>query len=70
MKILKGNLLQLPFPDLSSDDDLMLTDLVKQVRSGVPAAETKINDLIYQIYELDQEEISRVEKELYGTATR
>lgn len=70
VKILKGNLLQLPFPDLSSDDDLMLTDLVKQVRSGVPAAETKINDLIYQIYELDQEEISRVEKELYGTATR
>lgn len=70
VKVLKGNLLQLPFPDLSSDVDRELTELVKEVRSGVHSAAIEINEMIYQVYELSEEEISRVEKELHGTATR
>lgn len=70
VKILKGNLLQLPFPEISSDINEKLTELVHETRRGSQSAEREIEQIIFQFFDLSETEISRVEEELRGTVTR
>lgn len=60
IKILKGNLSALPFPKISAEQDQQLSAFVNQAMSGDISAEEKINELIFTLYELNQEEIALV----------
>ena len=50
IKILKGNLLELPFPAISPETDKKLTELVDEVLKGNKEAENTINELIYNVF--------------------
>ena len=61
LKILKGNLLTLPFPKISAKQDKEFTSLVDQALSGDGKALKEIDELIFALYELNQEEIRMIE---------
>ena len=58
LKILKGNLSALPFPQITAEEDAQLTDLVERALSGDKEAPLEIDSLIYSLYQLDSEEVS------------
>lgn len=53
IKILKGNLMELPFPEISAETDKKLTRLVDDVLSGDKNALKNINDLVCKIFEIN-----------------
>ena len=52
IKILKGNLMELPFPSISYETDKKLTELVDEVLKGNKEAKNSINELIYNVFEI------------------
>ena len=60
LKILKGNLCTLPFPKIDDKTDKTLGALVDRAVSGDVSAEEEINELVFSLYELNQEEIELI----------
>ena len=60
LKILKGNLSALPFPKIDDKTDKTLGALVDRALSGDVSAEEEINELVFSLYELNQEEIELI----------
>jgi hypothetical protein len=56
IKILKGNLSALPFPKISLEQDRQLTALVDRALHGDFSAQTEIDDLIFELYQIEKEE--------------
>ena len=56
LKILKGNLSALPFPEITPDDNKRLTALVDRALKGDAAAPLEIDTMINSLYELDDRE--------------
>ena len=57
LKILKGNLSALPFPRITPETNRQLTALVDEALKGDVKAVTRIDELIFSLYQLDLEEI-------------
>ena len=57
VKILKGNLIELPFPMISKEEDSVFEELVDSVLSGDKSAITEIDNSIFQFYHLSEEQI-------------
>ncbi len=57
LKILKGNLLALPFPKISAKRDEQFEALVNRVLKGDANAQTEIDALVYSMYQFEREEI-------------
>jgi tRNA1(Val) A37 N6-methylase TrmN6 len=70
IKILKGNLLQLPFPVIPPAFDQTLAHLADRVLSGEAGAAEKIQAELFRFYHLTETEISRIRKVVYGKADR
>ncbi|MDD6489785.1 MAG: N-6 DNA methylase [Clostridia bacterium] len=69
VKILKGNLMELPFPEISPEQDFIISDIVDDVLSG----KNRINDLqqqIYNIFNIKEKEVEHIRRTLYGTADK
>lgn len=64
IKILKGNLEKLPFPVITSEENIELEHLCDQVLSGDDEKKDEINEKIYSIFELNKKEAEYVEKAL------
>lgn len=67
IKILKGNLLELPFPDISSSDNDAVTLLVNDVLSGNADAENDIDKYIFSLYNLSNTQITHIRSVINGT---
>jgi predicted RNA methylase len=67
IKILKGNLLQLPFPEIDSKTDKIISSMVDEVISG-KTDDKKLQDFVYDYYKISADEIKCIKKEVYGTA--
>lgn len=52
IKILKGNLMELPFPEISPETDKKLTQLVDEVLKGDKDAVKEIDTIIYDLFSL------------------
>jgi len=52
IKILKGNLLELPFPEISPETDKKLTELVDEILKGNKEAVNDIDDLICSLFSI------------------
>ena len=52
IKILKGNLMELPFPEISPETDKKLTELVDEVLKGNKEALNDIDTLIYSLFSI------------------
>ncbi len=60
LKILKGNLLTLPFPKITPEQDKELTALVDRALNGDVEAPAEIDTMIYSLFELDEKEIELI----------
>lgn len=64
-KILKGNLLRLPFPLISKEQDSFLVNLVERILDGVQLS-PQIDDAVFNIFGLSQLERERVMGVVHG----
>ena len=60
LKILKGNLSSLPFPKITVEQDQQFTELVDKVLGGDTSAQEKIDEMIFGLYELNNDEIDSI----------
>jgi predicted RNA methylase len=60
LKILKGNLMALPFPKITPEEDEKLSALVDRALHGDQEAQTEIDAFIFSLFELDTEEIGLI----------
>ena len=63
-KILKGNLVELPFPVLSETRQTEIENLVDEILSGSEDNIEKLESLVYVSFNLDVSEIQHIESEL------
>lgn len=66
VKVLKGNLNELPFPQIREDDNVILTRLVEDVLNGSDVAREKINEYIFSFYGLSDQQIQHVRRVANG----
>lgn len=66
IKILQGNLIELPFPKLSAMEDKTLSALVEDVLNGKTSKVKDIEDYIFFLYGLTREQIVYVRREING----
>lgn len=62
LKILKGNLAALPFPQITSDDDKKLSVLVDYALDGDIKAVEEIDQYVFSLYQFEKEEIEIIMK--------
>ena len=62
LKILKGNLSALPFPKITSETNKQLTTLVDEALQGNTEAMAEIDKKIFDLYQLDKDEIELILK--------
>lgn len=60
VKVLKGNLMELPFPHVSEEIDARLTRLANDVLAGDDAKRDEIDALVFAIYGFGDDEIRRI----------
>ena len=60
LKILKGNLSSLPFPKITVEQDQQFTELVDKVLGGDTSTQEKIDEMIFGLYELNNDEIDSI----------
>ena len=60
LKILKGNLCALPFPNVSRETNQKLSDLVDEALNGNLDATKAIDEVVFSLYQLDEEEIQLI----------
>lgn len=66
VKILKGNLLQLPFPKISTEQDCHISALVDGVMMGCIEDVESLQDEIYSLFHLSDEQIKYIRSVLCG----
>ncbi|MBP5705983.1 MAG: hypothetical protein J6W76_01760, partial [Spirochaetales bacterium] len=59
IKILQGNLLQLPFAVISSETDKMITEMVDDILNGKADRHDEIQKVIYKCYEIEKIRLKR-----------
>ena len=66
IKVLKGNLMTLPFPKLTEQQNEEMAEMVDRVLKGDTLYIENINDYVYPLYGLSSFMINRIKQELYG----
>ncbi len=66
VKILKGNLIELPFPEISATDNERLSSLVDEVLDGNDTKQEEIENYIFSIYGLTEEQITYIRRKVNG----
>lgn len=67
IKILKGNLIELPFPDISVAQDSALSFYVNKVLDGDESYISAIQEEIYKVFDLTESQIMYIRDKLNGT---
>ncbi len=62
IKILKGNLMQLPFPIIDKNENIEIEKMVDEILNGDDEYKKLVNEKIYEIFGIDIEEIEYIEK--------
>lgn len=63
LKVLKGNLMQLPFPEITPEEDEKIRKLTERLMAGDDEAEMWLQEEIYRIFALTEKEIRYIESE-------
>lgn len=66
VKVLKGNLLELPFPQISQEENRTLAGLVERILQGEEEQDAVLQEAIYQIYRFTPEQIACVRRKIKG----
>lgn len=67
IKILKGNLMTLPFPKVSNQQDSDISGLVNRVLKGELYLSDTINDYIYSLYSFSPSIVKKIKTDIYGS---
>ncbi len=70
IKVLKSNLMTLPFPGITTQQDAEISLLVSRVLNGEDLVMDKIEDYIYALYGLPASMVNKIKRELYGNTNR
>ena len=70
VKILKGNLMLLPFPEISPETAMEIDRLVDAILNNGDDCEEMLQKIIYECYQLSKEQILIVERYLYGNTAK
>lgn len=66
VKILKGNLIELQFPEITTEQNNDLTLLVEYVLNGDPSKTALIDEYIFSIYSLSYEQVAYIRRTTNG----
>jgi hypothetical protein len=66
IKILKGNLLQLPFPEIDTKTDMLMTGLVSRVINGEDSYRNELQEIVFGLFNISETEMRHIRKELHG----
>lgn len=66
VKILRGNLEQLPFPAITEEDDRFIESAVQSLIDGREAAHEELQNYLYQLFGLSDAQRKHIQKRLYG----
>lgn len=66
IKVLKSNLIELPFPKISIQQDRVITDYVDLILQGDTQISKKLNEYIFSLYDLTPTMIITIKKSIYG----
>lgn len=64
IKVLKGSLIQLLFPELSESDDKQFVDLADRILCGSASVIEEVDRLIFEMYHLTDDHISHIKQTL------
>lgn len=67
VKILKGNLIELPFPEITEKENCALTQLVDDILNGDNSKRETVEQFIFSLYGLSNQEIFYVRRIVNGT---
>lgn len=67
IKILKGNLCELPFPKITKEQDVLLTSYVQRILDGESQYIDIVQNEIFNIYEITTEQKRYIREKLNGT---
>ncbi len=67
IKILKGNLLELPFANISPEKNEEISFYVDKIILGDESYHSNIQDVIYEIFNINTTQIRHIKEKLYGT---
>ena len=64
---MEGNLIELPFPDISATQNSTFSFYVDKVLNGEESYVLKIQEEIYRIFGITEEQIIHIKEKLNGT---
>ena len=70
VKILKGNLLQLPFPEISKEQDSRISDLVDCIMSGDMEDIAVLQQEVYSLFHLSQAQVEHIKVSINGNTNK
>ena len=68
VKILKGNLIELPFPEISAADNEKIASLVDEILDGNREKHEEIENYIFSVYGLTEKQTAYVRRMVNGKA--
>ena len=68
IKILKGNLVEIPFPEIDANTNHTIECLVDDILSGKENAHAQLQLEIYKCYHFNEAQVARIRRTVYGTA--
>lgn len=66
VKILKGNLIQLPFPAISPEQDCRISAFVEDILAGCFDHMERLQEEVYSLFDLSHEQIQHIRRVLHG----
>lgn len=69
-KILKGNLQELPFPEISEEQNSVLSDFVDGILNGDSSKMNDVDDFIFKLYGLSDDEERYIREVVNGTIAK
>lgn len=66
IKILKGNLMSLPFPKITCQQNADISEMVDKVLAGDQRLADSINDYIYSLYDFSPLIVNKIKNYIYG----
>lgn len=68
IKILKGNLIELPFANISVQKDKEISSYVEKIIAGDKSQHNELQNLIYDVFEISEQQKMYIKEKISGTA--
>lgn len=66
IKVLRGNLEKLPFPQISKQVDQKISHMVSEILEGNIEKNNQLQEVIYSLFGCEKEEVYQIQEKLYG----